>query len=299
MNMQRLIAVEFFKLRRRMMTWVVTALMIGIIVLLYSILWSISGRAGGYFDQDLGRRVAYQELRRGLFLEAGVPFALQIIAGFGALLAIILAAGAAGSEYAWGTVRLMATASSGRLRLITARLIVVCAMVAAGTLVAVAVALAYSFIITTYSGGSDFDFITWGFLKDQFLAYLRTLLVLAPYVSLAFAAAIVGRSTLAGAGAGIGVAFLEPLISGLMRLGGARWEEVPNYLIAANRQVVLIQNKVPAALPSFGPSERDLARHGAHSPEAAALILALYTVGFLAVAFSVSRRRDITSSSNG
>ena len=299
MNMQRLIAAEFFKLRKRMMTWVVTALMIGIIVLLYSILWSISGRAGGYFDQELGRRVAYQELRRGLFLEAGVPFALQIIAGFGALLAIILAAGAAGSEYAWGTVRLMATASSGRLRLLTARLVVVCVLIAAGTLLAVAVALAYSTIITTYSGGADFAFLTRGFAWDQFLAYLRTLLVLAPYVSLAFAAAVIGRSTLAGVGAGIVAAFLEPLISGLMRLGGARWEDVPNYLIAANRQVVLLQNELPSALPSFGPSERDLAQRGAHSPEAAALILALYTISFMAVAFVVYRRRDITSSSNG
>lgn len=301
MSIQRLMAGEFFKLRKRMMTWILAAIIVGLIILLYSILWSISGRAGGYFDRDLGRRVQYEELRRGIFLQAGVPFALQIIAQFGSLLAVIFAAGAAGSEYSWGTVRLMATASSGRLRLITARLIVVCVMVALGTLLAVAVALAYSAVITTYYGGADFSFITSDFLREQFLSWLRTVYVMAPFVALAFAAAVIGRSTLAGVGVGLAVSFLEPLIGSLMRLGGPRWENVPNYLISANRSVVLAQNKLPAGLPefSFGPSKHDLERQGAFSPEAAAITLALYTIVFLVAAFVVYRRRDITSASTG
>ena len=301
MNIQRLMAGEFFKLRKRMMTWILAALIVGLIILLYSILWSISGRAGGYFDRDLGRRIQYQELRRGIFLQAGAPFALQIIAQFGSLLAVIFAAGAAGSEYSWGTVRLMATASSGRLRLITARFIVTCALVAMGTLLAVAVALAYSAVITTYYGGADFSFITASFLREQFLSWARTVYVMLPFVSLAFAAAIVGRSTLAGVGVGLAVTFLEPLIGSLMRLGGARWESVPNYLISANRSVVLAQNKLPVGLPefSFGPSKNELARQGAFSAEGAAIIIAIYTISFIALAFIVYRRRDITSSSNG
>ncbi len=299
MSIQRLMAGEFFKLRKRMMTWILAALIVGLIILLYSILWSVSGRAGGYFDRELGRRVRYEELRRGIFLQAGVPFALQIIAQFGSLLAVIFAAGAAGSEYSWGTVRLMATASSGRLRLLTARLVVVGVMVALGTLLAVGVALAYSAVITTYYGGADFGFVTPGFVKEQWLSWARTVYVMAPFVALAFAAAVLGRSTLAGVGFGLAVAFLEPLIGSLMRLGGPRWEGVPNYLISVNRGVVLAQNKLPAGLPSFGPSNVELARQGALSPEAATLVLALYTMGFIALAFVVYRRRDITSSSSG
>ena len=299
MSMLRLINVEFFKLRKRMLTWVVAGIIVFLIVLLYSIVWSISGRAGSYFDDELRRRVSYEELRRGIFLQAGVPFALQIVATFGSLLAIIFAAGAAGSEYSWGTVRLMATASNGRLRLMTARLFVICALVCLGTLLAVGVALAYSTLLTVYYGGADFDFVTASFLKEQGLALGRTLYVMAPYVALGFAAAVVGRSTLAGVGAGIGVAFLEPLISQLMRAGGGRWEHVPNYLISVNRQVLLVQNELPAGLPSFGESQRELSRQGALSGEAAALILAGYTLAFIAAAFFAYRRRDITASSNG
>lgn len=299
MSMQRLMAAEFFKLRKRMMTWVVAALTVGLVILLYSVMWSMSGRAGGFFEG--GRRFSYEELRRGLFLEAGVPFALQIIATFGTLLAVVLAAGAAGSEYAWGTVRLMATASSGRLRLITARLIVVFGLVVLIALLAVAVALAYSALITVTNGGADFGFVTAGFVKAQVFSLGRTLFVMAPFVTLAFAAAVVGRSTLAGVGVGLAVAFLEPLISNLLRLGGSPWENIPNYLIDANRDVIIAQNQLPPALQrfSFGPSARQLATRGANSLPEATLILAVYIAVFIGIAFVVYRRRDITSASNG
>ncbi len=295
MTMQRLMWMEFFKLRKRMMTWVVAGVTIGLIILLYTIIWSISGKAGSF--RDNGSIVFYSQLRRSLFLEAGVPFSLQIVATFGSLLAIILAAGAAGGEYSWGTVRLMATASSGRLRLIIARFIVVAGLVALLTLMTAIVALAYSAIITQTNGGSDFSFITVGFVKDQWLAYGRTLYVMLPFVSLAFAAAVIGRSTLAGVGFGLGVFFVEPLVSELMRVGGSRWQHVPNYLLSTNRNVILLQNKFPPYLPrfSFGPSARDLQQQGAYAPTGAAIILGVYIVVFLTLAFVAYRRRDITA----
>ncbi len=299
MSIERLIAGEFFKLRKRMMTWVIAGLTVALVVLLYSVLWSMSGRAGSFIEG--GRQFSYGDVRRGLFLEAGVPFALQIIATFGTLLAVVLAAGAAGSEYAWGTVRLMATASSGRIRLITARLIVVFVLVILIALLAVSVALAYSALITTTNGGSDFSFVTAGFVKEQIFSFGRTLFVMAPFVTLAFAAAVVGRSTLAGVGIGLAVAFLEPLISSLLRLGGSPWDNVPNYLIDGNRDVIIAQNQLPLVLQrfSFGPSARALRERGSNSVEEATLILLIYVAAFIAIAFTVYRRRDITSASNG
>ena len=127
--MTRLVGVEFFKLRKRMMTWVVAAVLVGLVVLLYAVLWNVSGEATkrlGYAGRFTGA-----DLRRVLFVQFSVPFSLQLVGWFGAVLAVIFAAGAAGGEYSWGTVRLMATCSNGRIRLITARLFVVCAMVTA------------------------------------------------------------------------------------------------------------------------------------------------------------------------
>ena len=174
-------------------------------MLLYSVMWSMSAGPAAFSRAGGGLRMRISGGRSSS--RPVVPFALQIIATFGTLLAVVLAAGAAGSEYAWGTVRLMATASSGRLRLITSPLIVVFLMVALIALMAIIVALAYSAIITTANGGSDFSFVTPGFVKEQMFAFGRTLFVMSPFVALAFAAAIVGRSTLAGVGVGLAVAF--------------------------------------------------------------------------------------------
>jgi ABC-2 type transport system permease protein len=288
----RLIAVEFFKLRKRMMTWIVALLLVGLVVLLYSVLWSVSGRVTTFGPEN---QFTGEELRRALFLQTSVPFSLSIVSSFGIILAAVLAAGAAGSEYSWGTVRLMAMTSSGRLRFITAKLVVVLGLVAAGALLAVLVGLVYSSLITFTNGGANLDFITPTFVREQFETYGRTVFVLAPYVAMAFAGAVVGRSTLAGVGLSIGFAFMEPLIGGLMRLGGRPWEEIPRFFVNANAQVILLQNKLPEVLPHFGSTRSELAQQHLNSPEVAAIFLAVYTAIFIGLAFWVYRRRDITA----
>ncbi len=291
--MNRLIAVEFFKLRKRMMTWIVAAILVGLVVLLYSLLWDISGH-----DRTFGehRQFTSQDLRRALFLQSAVPFSLSVVSSFGVILAVVLAAGAAGSEYSWGTVRLMATASSGRIRLIAARLIVVFALVTAGTLLAVGVGLVYSSIITLTSGGANFHFVTASFLRDQLASLARTLFVVSPYVAIAYAMAVVGRSTMTGVGSALGLAIIEPLVGALMREAGGFWQDIPRFFINSNLQVILLENKLPDVVPRFGPSREELAARHVNSPDVAALVLAAYVIIFIGLAFYAYRRRDITAS---
>jgi len=291
--MTRLIDVEFFKLRKRMMTWILALVLVGLVVLLYVILWNVSGETTSRLS--LNRRFTPADLRRVLFVQFSVPFSLQLVGNFGLVLAVIFAAGAAGGEYAWGTVRLMATTASGRMRLVAAKLVVVSVLVALGALLAVAVGLFCSWLITTTSGGSDYSFVNGPFLRDQLEAYGRTLFVLAPYVSMAFCLALVGRSTLAGVGGGLGVSLIGPLVASLMDQAGEPWKSLPQYFIHTNAQIILAQNAVPQPLPRFGPSLRELVREGARPPAEAAVIFLVYVVIFLVIAFVVFRRRDITA----
>jgi ABC-2 type transport system permease protein len=289
--MDRLMAAEFFKLRRRMMTWVLALIMVALVILLYSVLWSTSVRVSTF-----GERHGFTgfDLRRALFAPNAIPYGLQMVGSFGAILAMILAAGSIGSEYAWGTVRVAATASSGRMRMLAAKLIVIFGLVAAGTLLAVAVALIYGFIISAYYGSASVDFLTATFVRDQLASYGRTLLVMAPYVALAFAVAVIGRSTLAGVGSGLGVAFIEPIVGELMRLGGSPWKDMPKFFLSTNRQVVMLQNKLPEVLPRIGGGG-DGGPDGAFSALGAEMLLIGYTVAFICLALVVFRRRDIGS----
>jgi ABC-2 type transport system permease protein len=288
--MDRLMAAEFFKLRKRMMTWVVALIGVGLVLLLYTVLWSTSVRVSHFGDNNQYTGI---DLRQALFPPGAVPYGLQVVGSFGAILAIILAAGSIGSEYAWGTVRLIATASSGRIRLLASKLAVVCGLTAAGVLLMILAAVVYSLVIALYYGDASASFLTATYVRDQLGAYGRTLLVLAPYVTLAFSVAVVGRSTLAGVGTGMGVAFAEPIIDGLLRAAGSPWKDIPNYLLNTNRQIILLQNQVPNVLPRLGGGREDLA--GALSPPMAGLLLAGYTVAFVAIALIVFRRRDIGS----
>ena len=79
--MTRLLAVEFFKLRKRMMTWVVGILLIALIILLYSVLWSISGRVTTFGEHN---QFSAEDLRRALFLQGSVPLALSAASTRGA-----------------------------------------------------------------------------------------------------------------------------------------------------------------------------------------------------------------------
>ncbi len=288
--MTELMLAEVYKLRKRMLTWTVAGLLCALVLLLYVILWTTSVRVATFGNHNQFTGI---DLRNALYPHWAPAYALQVVGSFGAILAMILAAGSVGSEYAWGTVRLVATAASGRIRILASKLIVVYGLTAAGVLLAMGTALAFGFVIALYYGAASFGPPGAALLRDEAAAYGRTMFVLAPYIALAFAVAVVGRSTLAGVGTGLGVAFIEPLVDGLMRSAGSPWRSVPKYLLNTNRQIILFQNPLPAVLPRLGGGRGEIG--AAHSPLVAGLILAAYTVAFIALAFALFRRRDIGS----
>jgi ABC-2 type transport system permease protein len=281
---------ELYKLRKRMMTWTVAVILCALVVLLYMILWTTSVRVATFGEDN---RFTGFDLRAALYSHWAPAYALQVVGGFGAILAMILAAGSVGSEYAWGTVRLVATAASGRARIIASKLIVVYALVAVGVLLAIVTAVVCGYIIALYYGQASFGVQGLAFVRNEAADYGRTMFVLAPYIALAFSVAVIGRSTLAGVGTGLGVAFIEPLIDGLMRSAGSPWQSVPKYLLNTNRQIVLFQNNLPEVLPRLGGGRGEIGP--AHSPFVAGLILAGYAVFFIALAIAFFRRRDIGS----
>ena len=65
--MDRLLAAEFYKLRKRMMTWVVAAIAVGLVVLLYTVLWSTSVRVAHFGENNQFTAI---DLRQALFLPA-------------------------------------------------------------------------------------------------------------------------------------------------------------------------------------------------------------------------------------
>ena len=283
----RLIKAEFYKLQKRTMTKVLIIVMVGIIVLVDFLLLAISnvnlppGMGGGGRIENL------------LGLPSAIPFSLTLISSFGAVLTIILMASSTGNEYNWKTIRIAMTASESRFKFLAAKLISVSLFVLAGMLISVAAGFIASMLTTAIGGYAfNFDFATGSYLWAQFLQFLRTFFVIMPYAALGFLMAIVGRSAMPGIATGIGVVFLESIITTFMVLAGGWIATVPNYLLSANVNSIVSLSDLPTG---FGRGIGGGIEENLPSPSHAYITLAIYTVAFLVMAFYFFRKRDITS----
>ena len=282
------IRAELLKLRKRSLTWILLGILIGFMALIHLLLYLISkialpGRAG----TDMGN------LQRLLGLQMSVPFALSVLSSFGAVLAVILAASSIGNEYNWRTIRIALISSESRSKFLGAKLVSIGLLVLAGMVIGVATGFIMG-LITTGIGGQPFDFgfATGSYVWNQVLQFGRTFFMLLPFLLLGFFFSLAGRSAMPGIAVGIGVLFLEPIISSFMVLAGGWVASVPNYLFNANVTAINSLNHLP--LSGRGASAFGAAGAEAPSVAHAFVVLSAYALIFLVGAFYLFRKRDVT-----
>jgi ABC-2 type transport system permease protein len=284
----RLIGAELFKLRKRLMTRVLLFVLLGILIILYLLLLAVSKVAiPAHGPAEIG------EIQNLLGLPLAIPFALTILSSFGSVLAVILMASSVGNEYNWRTIRTVLICSESRFKLLGAKLISTGILVLMGLVIGLATGFIMSLVTTAIGGYSfDFSFATGGYLWDQFLQFWRTLFVLIPYVLLGFLFAIVGRSAMPGIALGIGILFLETLVTTFMRLAGGWIANVPDYLLAANIRAITSL----AGLPEGFNQGMGAGNAAAQMPGVthAFVTLAIYCLVFVTLAFYLFRKRDVT-----
>lgn len=284
--MTRLISAELFKLRKRTMTWVLLCVLIGIMVLLHLILLAVS-------NVTVAAHPNLQENVQNLLgLPVALPFAMSILSSFGSVLAVILMASSVGNEYNWRTLRTVLICSESRFKLLAAKLISASIFIVIGMVIGLATGFIMS-LITTAIGGYQFNFsfATGTYLWDQFLQFWRTFYVLQPYVLLGFLFAVVGRSAMPGIASGIGIFFLESIVTAFMGAAGGWIAKVPNYLLIANVRTINAMADLPGRVAmGFGGGDGIQSAGVAH----AFVTLAIYSVVFLVIAFYLFRRRDVT-----
>ena len=286
--MTRLISAEFFKLRKRLMTRVLLFVLVGIMIVLYLLLLAVSKiTIPVHGSEEIG---AIQNL---LGLPLALPFALSILSSFGTILAVILIASSVGTEYNWRTLRTMLICSESRLKLLGAKLVAAGILILIGMVVGLTTGFLMSLITTAIGGYSfDFSFATGGYLWDQFLQFWRTFYVLMPYALLGFLLAVVGRSAMPGIALGIGIFFLESIVTAFMSLAGGWIARIPDYLLAANVRAITARSNLPQGM-SMGMGGNGLSDQ---LPELwlAFVILAGYSLVFIGLAFYLFRKRDVT-----
>ncbi len=185
MAIARLVDVEIFKLRKRTLTWILLAVLIALIVLVYVLLWAVtetlaSSATGGTSTLGDIQITNLENIRETIYLRQAVPFGLEMTRAIGLFLAVILAAACVGSEYDWSTIRPYLTATRTRAEYLQGKIIAVALLVLAGTAAGMVTALLTSAVITEIAGSSDYSFVDAGYIGDSVLSYGRTLLAICP-----------------------------------------------------------------------------------------------------------------------
>lgn len=286
--MTTLILIEVEKIVRRRLNQIILAVMLGLLVVMYVLLWLASdvvAEAGGDPDQVAG-------LRSALFLEETVPFAMLLLYFFGFVGGVVAIGASVGSEYSWNTIRTLASVEPRRERILLAKLIALWGTIVVSLVVGLIVALATSTVLTVVDGQFDLSFIDGDYVRESGYSFLRLLVGTAPYFGLAFLLGTAGRSATAGIALALGVAFLEGIVSGLMVLAGGWLGDLPRYM--------LDQNGDALALAGGGPFDAIV---GAGTPLGEAIdspsvwhatsVLLVWTTLFLAGAFWAIRRQDL------
>jgi ABC-type transport system involved in multi-copper enzyme maturation permease subunit len=282
----RLIAAEIYKLRKRLMTRVLLFVLIGIIILLYFLLLAVSKVAlPVHGPEEIGN------IQNLLGLPVAIPFALMILSFVGSVLAVILVASCVGNEYNWRTIRTMLICSESRFKRRGAKLIVTAIFILIGMVIGVFTGFIMSLITTAIGGYAfGFSFATGEYMWDQFIQFWRTYFVLIPYTLLGFLFAVVGRSAMPGIALGIGILFLEPFITTLMRLARGWIAQVPDYLLAANVRTI----NALANIPNEFSQEMGGGEASSLGTGHAFITLTIYSLVFAILAFYLFRRRDVT-----
>jgi len=234
----------------------------------------------------------FEEWRRGVLFPGIFATALSHVNGLGGIFAVIFAAGAIGSEYSWGTLRTQLARDPARDRYLLAKLTTIMLMLATATLLATLLAALLSAVLSPILGSAIS--ITPGDLMNLIVATLRALYVLLPYVLLTAYATLLTRSVLGGVAIGLSYIIVETGFGALalLRVLGGVWALVYNLTIGQNINTLTLMNRHAFGLRPETTAPLDLSQ--LPSPLQATIVVAVYSVLFLAFALILFRRRDIT-----
>ncbi len=291
--MFRLIHAEWLKLTRRPLTWVLL-----VVFLLLLLLQSLSQFVFVLMGPELVQPVQYAEFQRRAVFPGLIGGVFSHINGLGGIFAVILAAGAMGSEYSWGTLRTHLSRYPSRRAFLLAKIATLLLLLLVGMLIALAVGALLGLVLGSLGqnagvlpqGAGTPDVGTLVLLP---LALLRALYVLLPYVLLTISCCVVGRSLIMGLAGGLMLLVFEAGVGTLATFStlGGIWLALYNLMIVQNITTLTVLNN-----HSFGLRPEDLVAMdltALPSPLQATVVVGGYSAVFLATALYYLQKRDV------
>ncbi len=319
----RLISMELYRIRRRIMSKVLISIAIFIAILVF-LLFSLntffilnappesfappcppsSASSQGQSQPNCPPPTAAQvaQLREDALHSASeplrLPTSLNIIVQFalsaGTILIIILIGAITGGEFSIGTIRLMYTRGPTRSQFLLAKVGVSAVCAAIGILSISIIGILTGQALNALSNMTqDFGFLSASWVAHTTLYLLIAMLDWFIFAIIAIFFGTLGRSTVAGIVGALTWLFIEPILGSILKLAGMFSQgpfgnflkAIPDYFIG-NNIGALLQNQGQHIFGGSGSSLSDL-----H----ALIVLAVYIIVFVGLAWWINERRDVTN----
>ena len=319
----RLIRMEIYKIRRRIMSKVLLSIAIVIAILVF-LLFSINTffvlnappesfsppcpptntPSQGQAQQNCPppstaqimqfRETALRNASEPLRLPTSLSLAVQVALSAGTILIIILIGAITGGEFSIGTVRLMYTRGPTRSQFLLAKVGVSAICAAIGILSMSIIGILTGQALNALSNMTqDFGFLSASWVAHTTLYLLIAMLDWFIFAIIAIFFGTLGRSTVAGIVGALTWLFIEPILGSILKLAGTFSQgpfgnflkAIPDYFIG-NNIGALLQNQGQHIFGGSGSSLSDL-----H----ALIVLAVYIIVFVGLAWWINERRDVTN----
>ncbi len=288
--MLRLIGMELYKIRRRLMSKVLSIISIVSVIGLFSLiaLAAFLMTTNGVPAVDIAR------FSEALRLPQSLDLVVQLLLSLGQILIIILVSTIVGGEYSDKTVRLMLTRGPTRTQYLLAKAGAALACIVIGVIGITGIGILTGLLLNLTTGiAPNFAFFDASWLGHMLLLLLITMFGLLVYAMMALFLSTLGRTTAAGMAGVLTWSFLiEPVIGVIGLFGrniggplGGFFQALPDYMIGSNINV-LVQNQ-SQYLSSVG------AQVSQQSDIHALLVLTAYLVVFMGLSWWVNLRRDV------
>jgi ABC-type transport system involved in multi-copper enzyme maturation permease subunit len=207
------------------------------------------------------------------------------------VVGIVLAGALVGGEYSLGTVRLMFTRGPTRLQFLFAKIAVLAIWMIPTLLFVILLGSGVGAVMAHLAGvGAGFSFLTADVFGHFVLFVLLAMLFWLSYMLMALFFGTAGRSTVAGIVAPLVWLLIEPVATQFLSGAPGFVQYIPNYFLG-NNLLSLIQDQM-RALGIFSLNETSPA--GAFHAGQSLLVVAVYLVVFVGVACWLTVRRDVT-----
>ena len=318
----RLIGVELYKIRRRVMSKVLSIIALVIMIVIFCIIsigafcvlaspaatflpgpCTANTPQGASCTNQSPTQAELNQVKQNelitisspLRLPGSLSIAIEMMSTIGLVLITILAGTIVGGEYSVGTIRLMFTRGPTRTQFFLAKIGAILVCIVLGIIITVPLGVLTGALLNLITGiGVDFSFFTGSWFLHSLLKLLITMLGLFMFAMIALCFSTLGKATAAGIAGALVWWGLETILGVLLLLIGNTTvgpladitKTIPNYFIG-NAISALSQNQSHyiSANTQAGPI-----------PDwQALLVLAVYLIVFIGIAWLVNQKRDVTN----